>query len=89
MGLRVSEIVNLKITDIDSRRMPVHIEASKCKKDRYVTLPTSILEDLRSYYRAYHPNIYLFEGQYGGQYAIRSVQAVFKHAISPPRMEHR
>jgi len=44
MGLRVSEIVNLKITDIDSKRMLVQIEAGKGKKDRYVTLPSSILE---------------------------------------------
>jgi len=78
MGLRVSEIVNLKITNIDSGRMLVHIEAAKGKKDRYVTLPSSILDDLRNYYRTYQPKIYLFEGQYGGQYAIRSVQAVFK-----------
>jgi len=81
MGLRVSEIVNLKITDIDSQRMLVHIEAAKGKKDRYVTLPSSVLDELRNYYRQYHPKIYLFEGQYGGQYAIRSVQAVFKTAM--------
>jgi len=81
MGLRVSEIVNLKITDIDSRRMLVHIVASKGKNDRYVTLPSSVLEDLRNYYRTYRPQIYLFEGQYGGQYAIRSAQAVFKKAM--------
>jgi len=81
MGLRVSEIVNLKVTDIDSGRMLVHIEASKGKKDRYVTLPSSILEDLRNYYRTYRPKVFLFEGQYGGQYAVRSVQAVFKNAM--------
>ena len=81
MGLRVSEIVNLKITGIDSKRMLVHIEAAKGKEDRYVMLPASILDDLRKYYRAYRPKIYLFEGQYGGQYAIRSVQAVFKDAM--------
>ena len=81
MGLRVSEIVNLKIADIDSGRMLVHIEASKSKKDRYVTLPTSVLDDLRNYWQACHPKQYLFEGQYGGQYAIRSVQAVFKSAM--------
>ena len=61
--------------------MVVHIEASKGKKDRYVTLPSSILTDLRNYYKAYHPQKYLFEGQNGGQYAIRSVQAVFKNAL--------
>jgi len=86
MGLRVSEIVNLKITDIDSKRMQVHIEAAKGKKDRYVTLPTSILDDLRNYYRTYRPNVYLFEGQYGGQYAIRSVQAVFKKAMQKAKI---
>ena len=81
MGLRVSEIVNLKVTDIDSGRMLVLIEAAKGKKDRYVTLPSSILDDLRNYYRTYRPKMYLFEGQYGGQYAIRSVQAIFKNAM--------
>ena len=86
MGLRVSEIVNLKISAIDSKRMLVHIEAAKGKKDRYVTLPSSILDDLRNYYRAYRPKIYLFEGQYGGQYAIRSVQAVFKNAMQKAKI---
>ena len=86
MGLRVSEIVDLKVTDIDSERMLVHIEAAKGKKDRYVTLPSSILDDLRNYYRAYHPKTYLFEGQYGGQYAIRSVQAVFKIAMKKAKI---
>jgi site-specific recombinase XerD len=86
MGLRVSEIVNLKITNIDSKRMLVHIEAAKGKVDRYVTLPTSILEELRKYYKAYSPKIYLFEGQYGGQYAVRSVQAVFKRAMQKAKI---
>ena len=86
MGLRVSEIVNLKITDIDSSRMCVRIEATKGKKDRYVALPSSILDELRNYYRVYRPKIYLFEGQYGGQYAIRSVQAVFKNAMQKAKI---
>ena len=86
MGLRVSEIVNLKIKNIDSKRMLVHIEAAKGKIDRYVTLPTSILDDLRNYFKKYKPKIYLFEGQYGGQYAIRSVQAVFKNAMEKAKI---
>jgi site-specific recombinase XerD len=86
MGLRVSEIVNLKITDIDSDRMLVHIENAKGKKDRYVTLPLSILDDLRKYYKTYRPKIYLFEGQFGGQYSIRSVQAVFKNAMKKAKI---
>jgi site-specific recombinase XerD len=81
MGLRVSEIVKLKISDIDSRRMQVLIENSKGKSDRYVNLPESVLVLLRNYYKAYKPKLFLFEGQYGGQYAIRSVQAVFKNGL--------
>ena len=86
MGLRVSEIVNLKISNVDSRRMFVHIEAAKGKKDRYVTLPSSVLDDLRSYYRTYRPKVYLFEGQYGGQYAVRTAQAVFKSAMQKAKI---
>ena len=89
MGLRVSEIVNLKVADIDSNRMLVLIESAKGKKDRYVTLPSSVLDDLRNYYRIYHPQKYLFEGQYGGQYAIRSVQAVFKIAMTKAKINKR
>ena len=86
MGLRVSEIVNLKITDIDSSRMLVHIEAAKGKKDRCVVLPSSALDELRNYYRIYRPKTYLFEGQHGGQYAIRSAQAVFKNAMQKAKI---
>ena len=81
MGLRVSEIVNLKIGDIDSKSMRVLIQQGKGKKDRYVNLPESILEDLRSYYKNFKPKEFLFEGQYGGKYAIRSAQSVFKNAM--------
>ena len=81
MGLRVSEVVNLKITNVDSSRMLVHIEGAKGKIDRYVALPESILVDLRKYYLTTRPKIYLFERQYGRQYSIRSVQAVFKDAM--------
>ena len=86
MGLRVSEIVNLKITNIDSHRMLVHIESAKGKKDRCVTLPKSILDDLRNYYLDNRPETYLFEGQYGGQYSIRSAQAVFKNAMDKAKI---
>lgn len=81
MGLRVSEIVKLKITDIDSKRMQVLIENAKGKSDRYVNLPESVLSSLRTYYTDYKPKYYLFEGQYGGAYSIRSVQAVFKNGM--------
>jgi integrase/recombinase XerD len=81
MGLRVSEIVAILISDVDSNRMQVHIRNAKGKKDRYVNLPTTILAELRNYYKYYRPQYYLFEGQAGGQYHTRSVQNIFKTAM--------
>ncbi len=89
MGLRVSELVNLKITDIDSKRMQVLISQSKGKKDRYIILPESILDQLRIYYLEYKPNDYLFEGQNGGQYSVRSVQQVFKNAMKKAKINKK
>ena len=89
MGLRVSELVHLKITDIDSKRMQVLICAGKGKKDRYVVLPQSVLEELRAYYKEYRPKTYLFEGQNGAQYSVRSVQQVFKNAMKKANINKR
>lgn len=81
MGLRVSEIVAIKIKDIDSERMQVFIERAKGKKDRYVNLPESILLQMRDYVKEFKPKIYLFEGQFGGMYSVRSAQQVFSDAL--------
>ncbi|WP_310557181.1 tyrosine-type recombinase/integrase [Flavobacterium sp.] len=81
MGLRVSEIVNLKVCDIDSKTMQVFVERAKGKKDRYVNLPESILLQLRAYFVEYKPKEFLFEGQYGGKYSARSAQQIFKDAL--------
>jgi integrase/recombinase XerD len=66
-GLRVSELVNLKITDIDSKRMAVRIENSKGNKDREVMLPSNLLKILREYYLKYKPVKYVFNGIGGGK----------------------
>ena len=78
MGLRVSEITNLKLHHIDKKRMQVLIAAAKGKKDRYVHLPQSVLVDLEDYLLQYKPKEFLFEGQKGDKYSSRSAQAVFK-----------
>lgn len=79
-GLRVSEIVNLKIADIDSKRMTIFIARAKGKKDRITVLSATLLAELRKYYKEYKPKVYLFEGQENKQYSIRSVQEVFSKA---------
>ncbi len=76
-GLRISECINLKIKDIDSNRMQIRIEQAKGKKDRYTLLSEKTLQILRNYFKEYKPITYLFEGQYGGQYSIRSIQQIF------------
>jgi integrase/recombinase XerD len=81
-GLRVSEIVNLKIEDIDSKRMLIHIKNAKGKKDRYIPLSQTILELLREYYKEYKPKEYLFNGQNNSpQYSVGSCQQIFKKYI--------
>lgn len=79
-GLRVSEIVVLKIADIDSDRMCIRVRRAKGKKDRVVVLSPILLEELRKYFLEYRPREFLFEGANGGSYSVRSLQQVFKDA---------
>ncbi len=80
-GLRLGEALNLRIGDIDSSRMKIHIITGKGKKDRYVMLSANALELLRKYYRFYKPKDYIFEGQKGGRYSPKSFQSVFKASL--------
>jgi integrase/recombinase XerD len=80
-GLRISELIKLKISDIDSQRMQIRIDQSKGKKDRYTLLSNKTLEILRLYFKEHRPVIWLFEGQKGEQYAARSVQNILKSAL--------
>jgi site-specific recombinase XerD len=62
-GLRVSELIHLQVTDIDSARMVVHIHQGKGAKDRLVPLSARLLEELRSYWRCSRPRPWLFPGE--------------------------
>ena len=81
-GLRVSEIVNLKLKDIDSKRMVITIRQSKGRKDRQVMLSEKLLELFRTYFTLAKPKPkqWLFEGYKNEQYSTRSVQKVFEEA---------
>lgn len=81
-GLRLNELLHLKLSDIDSERMLVHVRNSKGNKDRVVMLASSLLEDLMHYFKAYHPKVYLFEGQNDGMYSEKSVQNIVKTAAA-------
>jgi integrase/recombinase XerD len=82
-GLRVSEVINLKVVNIDSDRMMVHIEHGKGDKDRYTILSPRLLGELRSYWRVYRPdpNGYLFVNRSTKEPLSRATpQLVFKEA---------
>ena len=79
-GLRISEALNMKLKDIDSTRMLIHVKNAKGKKDRYTLLSEKVLLLLREYYLVYKPKEYLFEGQFGGMYSSRSAQVILKQS---------
>ena len=80
-GLRVSEVVALKITDIDSQRMVIHIEQGKGRKDRYVMLSPRLLMLLRTYWKTVRPKEWLFTGYKPNQHlSVRALQVVCHNA---------
>ena len=81
-GLRISEATNLRLTDINSSTMRLHVELGKGAKERYTKLSKMALNTLRTYWKQYKPNHYLFPGQKKGT-AIhtRSVAIAFKKAL--------
>jgi site-specific recombinase XerD len=81
-GLRVSELSQLKITDIDSKNMQIHVRLGKGKKDRYSLLSKKNLEILREYWKEYKPCEWLFPGISGVKpITTRSIQRVFSDAV--------
>lgn len=81
-GLRISEVVNLKVEHIDSERMQIRVVGAKGKKDRNTILSKAALELLRFYYKLYRPKLWLFEGAGPGinQYSVSSIRKVLERA---------
>lgn len=89
-GLRVSEVIHLKVTDVDSQRMVLRIEQGKGRKDRYVMLSPRLLDALRAYWRTAHPKVWLFPGQIPGQPITRAtVELACQKAHAPLRSASR
>lgn len=73
-GLKVGEVVRIRISDIDEQRGLIHLRKAKGAKDRYTILSTSLLGTLAEFLREYRPREFLFEGQDGRRhYSERSV----------------
>jgi integrase/recombinase XerD len=79
-GLRIGEVLELRLSDINSKRMLIEVKNAKGNKDRMVPLSPSLLDLLRKYYKAYQPKHYLYEGIKGKTYSPSSVRNVIKTA---------
>jgi integrase/recombinase XerD len=79
-GLRVSELVRLKVSAIDSERMMVRVEQGKGRKDRYTILSQRLLSELRSYWKEHRSPIYLFPNGKGGPISINYAQRIYNLA---------
>jgi site-specific recombinase XerD len=87
-GLRAGEASRLKIADIDSGRMMIHIRQSKFNKDRYVPLSPMILQGLRKYYYACQPVEYLFNGNsVGSPLSIKGMQWALREAVKKCKLQ--
>jgi integrase/recombinase XerD len=86
-GLRLNEVLHLKVTDIDSEQMIVRVEQGKGKKDRNVMLSPALLETLRAYWRQSRPRVWLFPGQAGERPLHATVlQRAFQQAKQEARI---
>ena len=81
-GLRLGEIIRLKINDIDRDRMQIRVVQSKGKKDRYTKLSVKFLTVMNEYINEYHPKEYLFEGIDGDDYSPRSIQNMIRDIVA-------
>lgn len=86
-GLRLNEVLHLRVTDIDSERMIMRVEQGKGKKDRNVMLSPALLVTLRAYWRQSRPRVWLFPG-HGGKRPLHAtvVQRAFQHAKQEARI---
>lgn len=80
-GLRISEVCNIRVADIDSKRMLVRVVQAKGNKDRYSILSPLALNELRSYWKIYKPKDWLFEGYDHSKISVGAARSIFKKAL--------
>ena len=86
-GLRISEVLHLRLCDIDSDRNEIYVNQGKGAKDRIVRVPSKLIDILRVYYKRYRPKEYLFEGQGGSvKYSESSIRKIIIRARSKSKI---
>lgn len=83
-GLRIGDLLNIKVADIDGKRKTLHLRRGKGKKDRIVPIPECLLVELRGYYKMYKPKVYLFEGK-----SLKSKSEIVKYSASSVRQFYK
>ncbi len=86
-GLRVSEIVNLKILDLDLEQLTIHLKQAKGNKDRITIFPKKLLADIQNLTAGKKNNDFIFASERGGKLTTRTAQQVFKHALQKTKIK--
>ena len=85
-GLRLNEVIQLRVEDIHSDEGFIFIKGAKGKKDRKTILSHYLLKLLRQYYINHKPAYWMFEGASGGQYSATSVSKIFRRAVTKAKV---
>ena len=88
-GMRRSEVINLKLSDINHSRGTITVEQSKWGKDRLLPLPHTLISIMKEYLRFYQPKTYLIEGPKGGQYSATSIANIVSRAAKNAGISQR
>ncbi|MBU0707722.1 tyrosine-type recombinase/integrase, partial [Patescibacteria group bacterium] len=81
-GLRVSEVINLRVGDIDIRELTIHIKKSKGRKDRLSVFPERLIADIQKFLSGKESDDFIFINGHGGGLTARSAQKIFDHALA-------
>jgi integrase/recombinase XerD len=88
-GLRVSEVISLKVQDIDLNCLTIHVKQAKGRRDRISILPESLVKSLIVFINAKKAGGYLFESQRGGKLSARTAQKIFENALEKSRIKKK
>jgi len=88
-ALRVSEVVNIKLKDIDSGHKKINIRQAKGKIDRFIVLTPKLLTAIKVYWSIYKTSEYLFEGSKGGKYGVGTIQKVVRTSVKKANINKR
>ncbi|MFH1662036.1 MAG: site-specific tyrosine recombinase/integron integrase [Candidatus Falkowbacteria bacterium] len=86
-GMRISEVRNLRVKDLDLGQLTIHIKEAKGKKDRISLIPENIVKELSSFMKNKKNNDFIFESERGGKLSIRSLQAIMENALRKAKIK--